>query len=102
MSEQLRKAKLTFTQKFVADVEFISLSTLHKMIAARVKGFNSSGLPHTVETECAIRFAPTETNYVVGLYHACIPSPIGRCEYDPHEDPTFDDCVHCGEPEERN
>ena len=34
-------------------------------------------------------------------YHDCKNSPIGICFYDSMEDPAFDDCLICGDPEER-
>jgi hypothetical protein len=33
--------------------------------------------------------------------HECVRSPIRRCLYDDEEDPSHDDCLVCGEPEER-
>jgi hypothetical protein len=37
---------------------------------------------------------------VEGL-HECIKSPTRQCLYDDEEDPSHDDCLVCGEPEER-
>ena len=34
-------------------------------------------------------------------YHHCKDSPIGTCFYDSIEDPAFDDCLICGNSEER-
>jgi hypothetical protein len=33
--------------------------------------------------------------------HECIKSPTRQCLYDDEEDPSHDDCLVCGEPEER-
>lgn len=38
---------------------------------------------------------------LVAGVHRCDESPTGSCEYDEAEDPCNDDCVHCGQPEER-
>ena len=34
-------------------------------------------------------------------YHNCKDSPIGTCFYDSMEDPASDNCLICGDPEER-
>ena len=39
--------------------------------------------------------------HIVTGYHDCKDSPIGTCFYDSMEDPAFDDCLVCGNPEER-
>ena len=33
--------------------------------------------------------------------HECVKSPTRRCLYDDEEDPSHDDCLVCGKPEER-
>jgi hypothetical protein len=43
---------------------------------------------------------PSREGLEVSNYHLCKSSPVGRCEYE-EEDACNDDCVHCGEPEER-
>ena len=37
----------------------------------------------------------------VGLGWYCTESPKHYCEYDPTDENAGDDCIHCGEPEER-
>lgn len=41
------------------------------------------------------------TTHIVIGYHECKDSPIGICFYDNMEDPALDDCLICGEPDER-
>jgi hypothetical protein len=31
----------------------------------------------------------------------CAESPTKRCQYNDELDPAHDDCIHCGQPEER-
>lgn len=45
-------------------------------------------------------FGQTVKNIETG-YHECKDSPIGICFYDNMEDPALDDCLICGEPDER-
>jgi hypothetical protein len=38
---------------------------------------------------------------VIGDYWECPESPTGHCVYDRYEDPAHDNCIFCGDPEER-
>jgi hypothetical protein len=40
------------------------------------------------------------SHHVIGHWD-CPNSPIGTCVYDIEEDPCEDDCIYCGEPDER-
>lgn len=44
---------------------------------------------------------PTAQQAVVGEYWNCTDSPFGKCAYDPEQDTGHDQCLYCGEPEER-
>lgn len=59
-----------------------------------------SGEVPTKLYDVELSFEGTQEEYVVSDYWTCRQSPINRCEYDP-DDSAHDDCVHCGEPEER-
>ena len=48
-----------------------------------------------------LRYEETFVMHIHIGYHDCKDSPIGTCFYDSMEDPAFDDCLICGDPEER-
>ena len=44
---------------------------------------------------------PEAKSIAVEYYWDCKDSPTGSCFYDQREDPCHDECLVCGEPEER-
>lgn len=45
--------------------------------------------------------APSYSHWAFSPYHVCAKSPTGACVYNKDLDPAHDDCIFCGEPEDR-
>lgn len=46
-------------------------------------------------------FAIKSIHLAFSYCHACTASPTGGCVYNNFVDPAHDDCIYCGEPEDR-
>ena len=46
-------------------------------------------------------FAIKNRYLAFGYCHNCPKSPTGHCVYNDETDPAHDDCIYCGDPEDR-